>query len=159
MPLDIRRASESDAERIAALLLTAFVEYEPLYTPAGFRATTLSPAEIVRRFDEGPTWIAARDEVMVGTVSAINRGTEVYLRSMAVLPTERGRGIAASLLAVVHAFAVECGVGRLSLSTTPFLSDAIRLYRRSGFREVPGQFDLYGTPLIAMVKVLGHRAE
>jgi GNAT superfamily N-acetyltransferase len=154
MPTKIQRASPSDAEQIAELLLAAFSEFEPLYTPGGFQATTPSSAEVNRRLVQGPTWIATEGGVAVGTVSALNRGEEVYIRSMAVLPTERGRGTAPKLLAVVHAYAVRRGARRLALSTTPFLSAAIRLYERTGFRRIAGDLELHGTPLIAMIKEL-----
>lgn len=154
MPTHIRRASPSDAEQIAGVLLAAFSEFEALYTPSGFSATTPSPSEIIRRLVEGPTWIAQEGETVVGTVSALNRGEEVYIRSMAVLPTERGRGTATQLLTVVHAFAISQGTRRLSLTTTPFLSAAIQLYERTGFRRTSGALDLHGTPLFAMVKEL-----
>ena len=102
-------------QQIAAVLLAAFREFEPLYTPGGFHATTPSPSEIIRRFGEGPTWIATEGQTVVGTVSALDRGEEVYIRSVAVLPTERGRGTATQLLTVVHAYAVSQGVRRTPL--------------------------------------------
>jgi ribosomal protein S18 acetylase RimI-like enzyme len=73
---------------------------------------------------------------------------------MAVLPSARGRGIATQLLRTVEAFAVSRRARRVTLSTTPFLTDAIRLYEQAGFRRTPAPLDLHGTPLIGMVKEL-----
>ncbi|MBI4499718.1 MAG: GNAT family N-acetyltransferase [Gemmatimonadetes bacterium] len=134
--------------------MAAFREFEPLYTSAGFRATTPPPSEIARRLAEGPTWIAKEQETVLGTVSALDRGEEVYIRSMAVLPSARGRGLASQLLTVVHAYAVSQGARRLSLTTTPFLMAAIRLYERTGFKRTSDVLDLHGTPLFAMTKQL-----
>ena len=150
----VRLASPDDAGPIAAVLLAAFCDFEPLYTPQGFRATTPTADEITRRLAEGPSWIAVDDPEVVGTVSAIQRAGEIYLRSMAVLPGARGRGVARQLLQTVEAFAVSRRAQRLTLSTTPFLTDAIRLYEQAGFRRTPVPLDLYGTPLIGMVKEL-----
>ena len=150
----IQQASSAHAREIAALLHAAFHEFEGLYTAEGYRATTPSPDEITRRLADGPTWIATDGSTIVGTVAAIDRGGEVYIRSMAVLPAARGRRVATELLAVVHAYAATVGARRLTLNTTPFLSAAIRLYERTGFRRQAGALDLGGTPLIDMVKEL-----
>ena len=147
-------ASSGDAQTIAAILLEAFREFEPLYTPGGFRATTPSAAEIRARWAEGPSWIATLDGKKVGTVAAVDRGGEVYVRSMAVTPGARGAGVAAALLDAVTQFAVDVGAQRMRLSTTPFLHDAIRLYERAGFERLPGELDLHGTPLVGMAKDL-----
>ena len=152
--VEIAVASSGDAESIAAILLEAFREFEPLYTPGGFRATTPSAAEIRARWAEGPSWIATLDGKKVGTVAAVDRGDEVYVRSMAVTPGARGAGVAAALLDEVTRFSIEAGARRMRLSTTPFLHGAIRLYERAGFQRLPGPLDLHGTPLFAMVKAL-----
>ena len=57
------------------------------------------------------------------------------------------------LLNTVEEFALGRGYRRLALSTTPFLDRAIRLYQRHGFTTV-GESDLFGTPLLLMVKLL-----
>jgi ribosomal protein S18 acetylase RimI-like enzyme len=147
-------ASRRDVDAIGDVILTSFREFEPLYTPAGYRATTPTPTELAARLAEGPTWIAVVHGTVVGTVSAVGDGDEVYIRSMAVRPEARGSGVATQLLDRVTAFASERGARRLRLKTTPFLADAIRLYERAGFRRTPNACDLHGTPLIEMARDL-----
>jgi GNAT superfamily N-acetyltransferase len=104
---------------------------------------------------EGPVWVAVRDGAVVGTVSVVPRGESLYLRGMAVLPAARGRGLGEALLSRVEEFAAAHGYERLWLSTTPFLSRAIRLYERAGFRRSDdGPHELFGTPLFTMEKAL-----
>jgi hypothetical protein len=50
----IRRATVDESLMIASILRQAFVEYEPLYTPAAYAATTPTFDQIERRWDEGP---------------------------------------------------------------------------------------------------------
>ena len=85
----VRLADPAEAEAIAATLRDAFVPFEPLYTPDGFAATTPGPAQIRARWSEGPVWVAERDGTIVGTVSAVPRAAELYVRSMAVQPRRR----------------------------------------------------------------------
>ncbi|MGB2602752.1 MAG: GNAT family N-acetyltransferase [Candidatus Sulfotelmatobacter sp.] len=150
---DIRRAAPEDARVIAQVLLDSFVEFKSLYTEAGFSATTPAPGQILTRMREGPVWIASRNNKVLGTVAAIVTGNAVYIRGMAVLPSARGSGTGAALLQYVENWATAQGCERLFLSTTPFLSSAIRLYERSGFtRTDEGPHDLHGTPLFVMEK-------
>jgi GNAT superfamily N-acetyltransferase len=95
------------------------------------------------------------DDSVVGTVAAVDRGEELYVRGMAVLPRARGRRVGELLLREVEGHAAALGYSRLSLSTTPFLHRAIRLYERFGFvRSEEGARDLFGTPLFTMAKSL-----
>jgi GNAT superfamily N-acetyltransferase len=104
---------------------------------------------------EGPVWVVIRDQAIVGTASAVSQGEYLYVRGMAVLPNARGQKIGALLLAHIESFASANGFTRLFLSTTPFLSSAIRLYERFGFRRIDdGPHDLFGTPLFTMEKLL-----
>nr|MBA3805871.1 GNAT family N-acetyltransferase [Acidobacteriota bacterium] len=77
----------------------------------------------------------------------------VYIQSMGVLPSARGLRIGELLLRSVEDFASAHGYKRLFLSTTPFLSRAIKLYERFGFRRTDAPpHDLFGTPLLTMEK-------
>lgn len=151
----IRFATVGDAPVIALLLAESFVEYESLYTAAGYAATAITGEQIATRIKEGPVWVAVRDEVIIGTVSVVPQGSSLYIRGMAVLPTARGGRVGELLLTHIEKFAVSEGFQRLFLSTTPFLDRAIRLYQGFGFhRTNEGHHDLFGTPLFTMEKLL-----
>jgi GNAT superfamily N-acetyltransferase len=149
----IREAGPEDAEAVATVLYESFIEFRSLYTDGGFAATTPNAEQIRVRMVEGPVWVAMREGTAVGTVAAVVKGTRLYMRGMAVLPSARGFRIAARLLEVVEARARLEECGSVFLSTTPFLSGAIRLYEGSGFRRTDeGPHELGGTPLFMMEK-------
>jgi GNAT superfamily N-acetyltransferase len=152
----IRVAVSEDASSIASVLHESFIEYEPLYTQEGFNATTPVTAQVKKRIEEGPVWVALdSDAAIVGTVSVVPKGESLYVRGMAIVPAARGRRIGESLLRQVEDFAAERGFKRLLLSTTPFLERAIQLYEHYGFkRSSGGPDDLFGTPLFTMEKIL-----
>jgi GNAT superfamily N-acetyltransferase len=151
----IRQAGPPDAEAVAKALFASFVEYESLYTREGFATTTPNAEQILARMREGPVWIAFRQAAALGTVSAVVKGESLYMRGMGVLPAARGLRVGARLLACVERWASRQGCARVFLSTTPFLSAAIRLYESSGFRRTDeGPHDLSGTPLFTMEKTI-----
>jgi len=151
----IRNAVMDEAAAIAAVLYQAFVEFEPYYTPAAFAATTPTSDQIQKRWSEGPVWVVAEESQLVGTVSAVTKAEGLYIRSMAVLPSHRGQGIGRILLEAVEHLAIAQGFQRMFLSTTPFLTGAIRLYEQFGFqRNNDGPHELFGTPLFTMIKLL-----
>jgi GNAT superfamily N-acetyltransferase len=153
--VSVRRADPDDAEAIAAVLRSAFASYESSYTPAAFAATTPSSEEIARRFGEGPIWVALMDDAVVGTASVVPRGRTLYLRSMGVTRQAWGSGAGRVLLNQVQDHATSAGYASIELHTTTFLTRAIQLYGRTGFRFTDGELeDLFGTPLLKMTKLL-----
>jgi GNAT superfamily N-acetyltransferase len=104
---------------------------------------------------EGPVWLAFREARVLGTVAAVIKGRSAYMRGMAVLPAARGLRVGSRLLEQVEEWAARERGSRVFLSTTPFLTEAIRLYDRFGFRRTEdGAHDLFGTPLFTMEKNL-----
>lgn len=147
--IKIRRAGPEDASIIAEVLQESFVEFKELYSDEGFAATTPSAEEVLSRMREGPVWVVLCDGAVSGTVSA----KSTYIRGMAVLPSARGSGAGLALLQHAEGWAAKQVRARLFLSTTPFLSSAIVLYERSGFRRnEEGPHELFGTPLLTMEK-------
>jgi len=151
----IRLATASDADQIHTVLFNSFKEFELLYTPQAFAATVPTADQIQARLDEGPTWIALDHKEIVGTVSAVAKESGIYIRSMAVAPSARGKRIGHKLLETIEDFASSQALTILFLSTTPFLDRAIKLYENHGFkRSTEGPDDLFGTPLFTMIKLL-----
>ena len=154
-PVVLRTATFDDATSIAAVLLQSFIEYKAVYTAGGFAATTPDTEEVRRRMTEGPTWVAVQDSEIVGTVAVVPSGERLYIRSMAVIPSARGQNIGVKLLRHIEDFASANNYKHLFLSTTPFLSRAIKLYQQMGFVFSDERIeDLYGTPLLRMEKKL-----
>ena len=152
---EIRRAAPEDVLTIANLLRESFAAFEPLYTANGFNATTPTAQKVLERMQEGPVWVALRNGQALGTVAVVVKGKSGYIRGMAVRPSARGTGIGAELLRHVENWARGEQCVRLVLSTTPFLSEAIRLYERFGFQRTDeGPIDLFGTPLFTMAKTI-----
>ncbi|MGD0611841.1 MAG: GNAT family N-acetyltransferase [Anaerolineales bacterium] len=65
---------------------------------------------------------------------------EYYISNLAVLPTERGRGIGSRLLAFAEGQARAAGFTRLSLCVDMDNTGAQRLYRRMGYQVVRTQY-------------------
>ena len=153
--LEVRPAAGEDAEDISDILLTSFREFQSLYTPEGFAATTPTPAEILIRLSQGPIWIATLSGRKVGTVSVVLKGSDLYVRGMAVVPEARGAGVAVAMFELVDEYANAQECKRQFLSTTPFLDRAIAFYKSLGFTKIgDGPTDLFGTPLFTMERWL-----
>ena len=153
--IEIRRAGIPDAHTVAKILVDSFREYESLYTPLGFAATTPKAEQVSVRMQEGPVWIATYGSQPVATVAAMLKSNCAYMRGMAVLPAARGLGVGGQLLKHVEGWASGQHCDRLFLNTTPFLAAAIALYEKSGFRRTPDPpQDLFGTPLLTMEKTI-----
>lgn len=153
--IQIRIATLDDATSIASVMHESFVEYESSYTHEAFAATAPTSEQIQNRMSEGPIWVALQHHTIVGTVAVVPKSETLYIRGMAILPTTRGQGIGRLLLQHIEVFATRHSYERLCLSTTPFLTRAIRLYEQFGFRRSDeGPHDLFETPLFTMVKTL-----
>lgn len=156
----IRTARPADAAGIARVLREAFSPFEKLYTPAAFDATILDTRRVRERFtDAGRIWVAVENKRAVGTVSAVDEGERLYIRSMAVSPAAQGAGIGQRLLGEIERFALKKGFASLFLYTTPFLNGAIRLYEKNGFVRGADVDGFFGTPLLELEKRLGDKAD
>ena len=76
------------------------------------------------------------------------------LKRLYVRPAFRGRHIADALTRQILDDAREIGYERMLLDTLPFLQEAIALYNKHGFREIPPYLDSPMTDAIYLEKVL-----
>jgi len=86
---------------------------------------------------------------VAGTI-ALRRidGEHCEMKRLYVRPAFRGRGFAELLVRHLLCDAVQAGYRQILLDTFPFLTGAIALYQKLGFREVPSY---NGTPMENLV--------
>lgn len=86
--------------------------------------------------------IAENDGELAGCagVRALD-ATTAEIKRMWVDPTRRGMGIGGRLLAEVERLAAENGADRVLLDTNDTLTEAIAMYRRRGYTEIPAYND------------------
>lgn len=118
--IEVRLAIANDVSAIASVLHKAFLEFKSSYTHQAFVATTPKTSQIRNRLNEGPVWVALRNDAVIGTISVIPKGGSLYIRSMAVSPESQGQGIGQLLLKHVEDFASTHGYERLFLVQHPF---------------------------------------
>ena len=70
------------------------------------------------------------------------KSNEGEIKRMFVLPEGRGKGIASKILAELEQWAKELGFISIQLETSQKLKNAITLYRKFGYEEIPnyGQY-------------------
>lgn len=150
-PAQVRLATPADANSIADVLRLAFSAHRTEYTSEAWAVATPDAQAVAARLREASsTWVATRRGDVVGTLSADTVGSELVLRSLAVLPTARGRGTGASLVHAAYLWARHAGLTSVGLETATFLAAAVRLYAALGFLQNGGDRDLHGVCTIWM---------
>ena len=126
MPVAIRIASERDLESLTASL-----------------RPELSAAHIAQRFEESRAGIrtmlvAVTDGLAIATISIgggrFQRVGSLRLFALNVGAAFRRKGVGTALVKAVEAIAVERGLAEVNLEVTIDNEDAIRLYRKLGYR-------------------------
>jgi ribosomal protein S18 acetylase RimI-like enzyme len=121
--LAIREYEPADDEFVARLARDAFLEYTPLAV-----SHTLS---LVRSLT---TLLALRGARRVGFIAAdVGRGVTANLQAIAVVESERGRGVGRRLLLEFERLAQSRGARRLSLATADSNVAALDLFYKRGF--------------------------
>lgn len=77
---------------------------------------------------------------------------ELTLRSLAVLPSDRRRGIATTLVRAALRWAEGNQLTSISLETAVFLEAAVRLYRRLGFTPQDERSNLHGVCTVRITR-------
>jgi len=86
----------------------------------------------------GTFLLAWSDGLPVGCVGLKGDGSELAeVKRLWVAPAARGQGLARRLMATVEEAAKELGIRVLRLDTNSALPEAIELYRRTGWVEIP----------------------
>ena len=151
----IKKARIKESNIIHQILRSSFQEFKDKYTFKAFEATVILPEKVEERIEKGIVWIAILNNEPIGTVSGNIKNSTFYIQGMAVLPKGRGKKIGYFLLKNIEEYARKNNCQNLLLSTTPYLSMAIRLYEKFGFEVINDPpYDLFKTPLFNMKKYL-----
>ncbi len=139
--LVIRR--ESLEAPVAAQLIGALnAELRRRYPEPGANHFRLDSDEVAA--GRGAFFVAYRGEQPVGCGAVrVRDDGSAEIKRMYVAPEERGGGVGKAILAVLEGEARRLGAGRLVLETGVRQQEAIGLYRRAGFVEIPpfGEYD------------------
>lgn len=144
----IRDAYDSERDAIRDVTLAAYEEYAEVMPPpiwAGYRQlllATLNEAGPVERI------VAVLDNVIAGSVLLYPANESSYpgmkdsvgwpeVRSLAVAPAARGRGVGTALMEECERRARRNGATVLGLHTMDMMQTAMRMYERMGFVRVP----------------------
>jgi ribosomal protein S18 acetylase RimI-like enzyme len=144
-------AEPSDSPAATALLREYYTEVADRYFELheGRRST---PEEIAEGLAEYPSadlmpphgvlLVARRGEAVVGCAGVrLLDARTAELKQMYVRPALRGLGGAGGLLGAAETAAAQLGAERIRLDTRLDLVEAIALYRRHGFTEIPPYHD------------------
>jgi GNAT superfamily N-acetyltransferase len=105
--------------------------------------------------DPGGSWVAERDDQVLGIVVSFVREKMWLLASYAVVPEAQGLGLGKALLAPALDHGRGCLRGMFNASSDP---KALRRYHAAGFRLHPQMF-LRGTPDRSQLPVVEHVRE
>jgi putative acetyltransferase len=132
---DIRRVDISSP--VAGQLICALnAELNGRYPEEGANHFELQAEEVAE--GRGAFLVAYCDGIAAGC-GAVRRvePAAAEIKRMYVAPKFRGRGVGVQILAALEAEARRLSATRLLLETGPRQPDAIALYRRAGFVEIP----------------------
>ena len=162
-PLEIERESLTSSVA-AALIATLNAELSALYpepgqpTSASTRTKSLPEAGIfvVARWHGRPIGCGALRRVREATLVRELGPNVGELKRMYVAHEVRGQGFGRALLDRLEAEARTLGLARLVLETGTRQLEALALYRRAGFKEIPayGEYAASSTTSVCMAKEL-----
>ncbi len=80
-------------------------------------------------------WVAERKRQVIGVVILAPTDAFMHLTNVAVRPQARGLGLGRHLLELAQSEARRHGLGQLRLATHAGMTEAVALYRRTGWEE------------------------
>ncbi len=129
---------DPEAPAARACLAAYYAELAQRFETGFDPAHSLDPAAADMRPPRGAFLIAQADGLALGCVGLKGQGgTTAEVKRLWVAPEARGQGLARRLLAAAEEAARGLGIDRLRLDTNRTLTEAIALYRRAGWSEIP----------------------
>ena len=168
----VRDAGPADLPAVRRVLLAAYQEYATALPPAVFGRYLTDILDVEARAGSGRILLAEHGGRVVGTVTyyadAAAEGLGwpagwAGLRALGVDPAARGLGLGRALTEACRRRAMAAGASVLCLHTAEFMTAAVALYERIGFRRDPAfDFDApshYGLAGVRPVPILSYRLD
>lgn len=142
----VRAARAEELTGIRGLLTAAYRQYAADMPAELFRRYLADLTDLDRGAGHATTLVALHGDTLAGTARFYPAGTVdelalpadwAWCRAIAVHPDRRRAGIGQVLLADCVRRAAETGAAALSLHSTTFMRDGIRIYQRIGFQRAP----------------------
>jgi len=140
----VRPAVDADGAGLVALVGSCFAEYEGCVLDTETEMIHLLCPASHFAAAQGFAWMADADRLLVGSV-ACRPGADaagLELQMLYVLAPWRRRGLGSRLVALVETEAARRGCPFVDLWSDTRFTDAHRLYRSLGYRQLPGVREL-----------------
>jgi len=158
----VRGARPEEHDALLGLVLAAYGEFGSFLTAQFVQEFR---EDVIRLMNDENTevLVAEEDGSVVGTITFYPDGPDyndeipaawACLRTLAVLPSARGRGAGRMLMNECIGRARGLGRTRILLHTMPFMSSAIALHEKLGFRRMPELDVEYGSGTTVVAYVL-----
>jgi ribosomal protein S18 acetylase RimI-like enzyme len=140
-PVRVTVATPADYAEIAAVNEAAYAEYRPVLGEAVWAPMRANITAVAEMAESAVLFAARGEDGVLGSVLYYPPGTTIpplppeyaSIRTLAVAPRARGRGVGAALMDACVARARTDGAPALWLYTTDVMRSAIALYERLGF--------------------------
>ena len=165
----VRAAVPADHAAIHAVVIAAYRQYAGLLPPDIFSAYLADLLDLETHASHGPLIVAEADGRVCGYAAFYPDASAQGVgwppgwasgRALAVHPAARGYGVARTLIAAGERLAHDGGSPVLAFHTHSYMTTAIALYERSGYRRAP-EFDFdvaarVGRPGAAQITALAY---
>ncbi|MFT6581285.1 MAG: N-acetylglutamate synthase-like GNAT family acetyltransferase [Alphaproteobacteria bacterium] len=129
--IQLRRATASDADGIAALVNAAYEKYIPRIGRKPY-PMIMNYADAVKT---KTVWVAEEDGQLCGALVLIPSGDHLLIENIAVAPTFQGAGLGRRFLKLAEDEAGRYGFSDLRLYTNVRFTENIAIYTRHGYVE------------------------
>jgi GNAT superfamily N-acetyltransferase len=139
--MQIRFATESDAQLLLDMAMEAFAEYRDTIVPPP--AVLFETVEIVRAAIRAHGAVTAcEDNLPVGSARSEIRPGYLYIGRLAVLPAFRGRGIGRALIAFLESHAIAQNRPETRVEVRMALPDNVAMFAGLGYVPISYQSHL-----------------
>jgi len=130
--VDIRKATTSDVERIAACARAAYA----MYVERIGREPAPMVADFATQVQDGHIYVISDEESIFGYVVLYSEGDQIHLENVAVQPEYKGQGIGGRLIAFVEVEARRRGFVAVELYTNEKMFENLDMYPKHGYVEI-----------------------